>query len=63
MTNIAPDPLGEDGIAGFARRLRRGETRAVDVVVTVRPPGDDGALVVGAPTVCGEGHPLAGLVT
>ena len=32
MTNIAPDPLGEDGIAGFARRLRRGETRAVDVV-------------------------------
>ena len=31
--------------------------------VTVRPPGDDGALVVGAPTVCGEGHPLAGLVT
>lgn len=29
MTELTPDPIGSDGIAGFAARLRKGETTAV----------------------------------
>ena len=50
--------------AGLDAGGRRRQVEEVGLtILTVRPPGDDGALVVGAPTVCGEGHPLAGLVT
>ena len=33
-TALSPDPLAEGGIAGFARRLRRGKARAADLVAT-----------------------------